>query len=224
MLGIPFMLKSMFSVCLVVMVGFLAACTTTEISTISTQSFSSSDSRAETTVVAKLTEGDSLQVSVEVDGVMEVSGHMVGVNHKGCVTLPLVGDVHVGSMTVEQARFAILKTYGTYYVNPPVIMLSMIDAPEVGEWGYITVMGRVANPGRFPLPDADGISLTHAIQLAGGFTPSAKQSGIKVSRVDPQGQKLQVMVNYNDIGAGGNANADVSLQAGDIIYVPERIF
>lgn len=199
----------------------IAGCTTTDVST---QDFAQSGSAARHEEASELAAGDAIEVSVEVDGRMEVSRHRTELNPQGYVTLPLVGDVLVQGMKLQQARNVIHKTYAAYYVNPPVTMVSRMGKAEAGEWGEVTVMGRVRNPGRIPLPDADGINLTEAIQGAGGFSPSAKPTGIKISRMDANGKKLQVTVDYEAIGQGGNAAADINLLDGDIIYVPERIF
>ncbi|MEE9367380.1 MAG: polysaccharide biosynthesis/export family protein [Pontiella sp.] len=213
--------RSAFSLfCLLVLVS----CTSPDVSTVSTHDFLQSTSTSDKRLATKLVAGDSIEVSVEVDGSMEVSRHRVDLSHLGFVTLPLVGDVRVGDLTLEGARTIISKTYSAYYVNPPVIMVSMTNGQGEGEWGYVTVMGRVARPGRIPLPDADGINLTEAIQAAGGFAMSAKQSDIRISRVNEKGKKIQVSLDFEDIGLGGSAESDINLAAGDIVYVPERLF
>jgi polysaccharide export outer membrane protein len=202
----------------------LAACTSSDVSTVSTQEFVKNTRKSSGPEEAKLVAGDSIEVSVEVDGRMEVMQHRAGLNHMGFVTLPLVGDVKVGGKTLDQARSAISNTYGKYYVNEPVVMVSLTSEEEDGQWGYITVMGRVERPGRIALLDADGMTLSEAVQSAGGFAPSAKQSDIRISRQDKSGKKLQVSVDFNDIGQAGSAEADINLIGGDIVYVPERIF
>lgn len=168
--------------------------------------------------------GDGVEVSVEVDGTMEVSLHRAELSHQGLVTLPLVGDVKIGDMKLSAARDKIAKTYGAYYVNPPVVMLAFVDDGVVGEWGFVTVLGRVNKPGRVPLQSSNGINLSEAIQLAGGFAPSAKQGDIRVSRTDDAGRKQRISIDFEQIGEAGNAEADILLIEGDIIYVPERIF
>lgn len=171
-----------------------------------------------------LAPGDGIEVSVEVDGSMEVLLHRAELNHQGVVTLPLVGDVKISGMKLAKARDVIAKTYGAYYVNPPVVMLTLTGGDVIGEWGFVTVLGRVTKPGRVPLQSQKGINLSDAIQLAGGFAVSAKTSEIRVSRTDKTGRKTRVSVDFEQIGQAGNADADIMLIDGDIVYVPERIF
>ena len=72
--------------------------------------------------------------------------------------------------------------------------------------------------------NSTGMSLSAAIQAAGGFASSAKANDIRVSRINKQGKKIQVSVNFDEIGESGNAEADINLLAGDIVFIPERIF
>lgn len=174
--------------------------------------------------LGELAAGDTIELSVEVDGNMEVLLHRAQINQQGIVTLPLVGDVEIGGHVLNKARGIIAKTYGAYYVNPPVIMLSLQVDPGDGEWGAVTVMGRVAQPGRIPLRNQNGMNLTEVIQEAGGFASSANKSKIRISRIDKNGKKLKVYVDFEEIGQKGSVDADVKLMDGDIVYVPERIF
>lgn len=171
----------------------------------------------------KLAAGDTIQISVEVDGRMEVMAHEAQVSPEGIVTLPLIGDVKVENRTPAQARSLITKAYSDYYVNTPVVMLSLPDGPEdESEWGSVTVMGYVSQPGRVPIRSRQGINLTEAIQLAGNFAPSAKKSDIRITRTDELGLKTRISVDFNDIGKKGNSEADVLLIDGDMVYVPQR--
>lgn len=173
----------------------------------------------------ELSVGNTIEVSIEVDGSMEVISHRAQINQQGRVTLPLVGDVEIDGYTLSKARGVIADTYGAYYVNPPVVMISLlIDPEDGGEWGAVTVTGRVGQPGRVPLRSQNGMNLTEVIQLAGGFAPSAKKSDIRISRTDELGMKISVSVDFDEIGQEGNAEADIKLIDGDIVYVPERIF
>ncbi len=207
----------------VIPVMLLTGCVTSGGTSTSTQEFSQ-NKPTQASLPSELAMGNTVELSVEVDGNMEVLSHRAQINQQGMVTLPLVGDVKISGYTLSKARSAIAKAYGAYYVNPPVVMLSLQVDPGDGEWGAVTVMGRVGQPGRVPLRNQNGMNLTEVIQEAGGFATSANQSKIRVSRTDKDGKKLKVFVDFDEIGLGGNAEADIKLIDGDIIYVPERIF
>jgi len=172
----------------------------------------------------RFTMGDSFELSVEIDGRMEVTMHRAKVDVRGIATLPLVGEVRVGGMTLESVRRAIAAKYSHYYVRSPVIMLTVVEDEQSGEWGQIKVMGRVGRPGLVALTTSRGMNLSAAIQSAGGFSASAKTSDIRISRRSKKGEKMQIAVNFDEIGRLGNAEADLKLFDGDIVYVPERIF
>ena len=199
----------------------LAGCTTTKTAPDGFFETREEDSPAKE---SKLVAGDSFELSVEVDGNMEVAMHRAKVDSRGMATLPLVGDLKVAGLKLEDVREIIAAKYGGYYVNPPVIILSSIEEDEVSEWGNVTVLGRVNQPGMVALTSARGINLSAAVQQAGGFSASAKTGDIRVSRTDSDGKKIQVSVDFNQIGQQGDIAADLKLMDGDIVYVPERIF
>jgi polysaccharide export outer membrane protein len=204
--------------------ALLAGCAALDSDTGTTEIYSlSSTGGSARTRARALASGDNLEVSVEVDGAMEVSMHRSEINYEGMVTLPLVGDVKIGGLMLTQARDVIANAYKPYYVQPPVVMLELMDSDAINEWGFITVLGRVNEPGPVPLPSQKGINLSAAIQAAGGFATSAKTSDIRVSRTDELGLKTRVSVDFDEIGEG-NAKADILLIDGDIVHVPERIF
>ena len=65
----------------------------------------------------KLQPGDSIEISVEVDGRMEVPLHRASLNFSGIATLPIVGDVKVGGLKLDIARAVITKRYGALFVR-----------------------------------------------------------------------------------------------------------
>ncbi len=208
---------------LVSFIGLFLGCVSTESTSVSTQDFMLS-MQDDALFISDLVPGDRIEVSVEVDGIMEVSSHRAELNHQGMVTLPLIGDVRIEGLKLDEARNIISKTYGAYYVNPPVVMLAMVNDGDSSEWGSVTVLGRVNQPGLVPVASRRGIPLSAAVQAAGGFSSSAKISDIRISRIDGKGNKIQVSVDFKQIGLAGNSEADLPLKAGDIIYIPERIF
>jgi len=219
------MLRSLVLSTLLVLFGFtMSGCETADVTTVTSQDFQSSHPVDATVEQADLAAGDVIQVSVEVDGHTEIPLHQATINYLGYVTLPLVGDVHVGGVSLDVARSLIAKRYGVYYVAEPVIMLSLVTEDGTSGWGQVSVMGRVNNPGPVALPSGSGMKLSAAIQAAGGFAPSAKTSEIQITRIDRRGRKLRVVVDFDKIGTAGDADADIQLMGGDIVNIPERIW
>ena len=83
----------------------------------------------------------------------------------------------------------------------------------------ISVVGAVANPGAFTLEP--GMTVVQAISMAGGFSSLADRDGTVVTRrVDGQTVRYRVPVAKVTKGQA----EDIEVAAGDIIFVPERLF
>lgn len=83
----------------------------------------------------------------------------------------------------------------------------------------ITVLGQVQKPGSFPL--TSGLTLLQAVSLSGGFTSIAKTDHVRLTRKLKNGAKT-VVLSVDSITDG--RSPDVPLQAGDVLYVSERVF
>ncbi len=83
----------------------------------------------------------------------------------------------------------------------------------------ITLLGQVQKPGSFPF--AGEMTLLEAISLAGGLTGIAHTTKVNLTRLNKNGEQT-VVVNVDAIQEG--RSSDIPLQAGDRIYVQERVF
>jgi polysaccharide biosynthesis/export protein len=95
----------------------------------------------------------------------------------------------------------------------------------------IAVIGEVGKPGTYTLkgdsnPAAGGVgrvtppTLTEAIKIAGGSTPSADLSRIKVRRNTRNGPGQTVAINLLSLLQSGDFSQDIVLQDGDTILLP----
>jgi polysaccharide export outer membrane protein len=83
----------------------------------------------------------------------------------------------------------------------------------------ITVLGQVQKPGSFSF--SSGMTLLQAVSLSGGFTSIAKTDRVNLTRRTKTGSKT-VILNFDSITDG--RSPDIPLQAGDAIFVGERVF
>jgi len=83
----------------------------------------------------------------------------------------------------------------------------------------ITMLGQVAKPGR--LPFTAGLTLIQAVSMVGGFNSIANRDRLSLTRKTVKGLET-VTLSVDAIIEG--RSPDVPLQAGDQIYVPERVF
>lgn len=92
-----------------------------------------------------------------------------------------------------------------------------IESPK----DFVTILGQVHSPGNYHL--TKDVTLIRVIGQAGGFTPVAATSRIKIVRSEPDsGKQKVIMVNGGKI-MDGRAK-DVKLEPGDLITVPETYF
>jgi len=85
---------------------------------------------------------------------------------------------------------------------------------------HILMLGQVARVGRYPF--TPGLTLVSAISTAGGFSAVAKKDHVNLTRKMKNGGRRTVIVSVDAIIEG--KSPDILLQAGDQIYVEERIF
>jgi polysaccharide biosynthesis/export protein len=134
----------------------------------------------------------------------------------GFVTLPLVGDVKVGGMTIEQAHDAVLDV-ASKRLNKPEVVLVLKDF----EKAHFVVSGEVNTPGRFEL--RGGITVSEAIAMAGGFKDaSAKHSQVLlVRRVNENFGETHVL-NVKEFISKQNFSEDMTVHPGDMVVVPQN--
>jgi protein involved in polysaccharide export with SLBB domain len=146
------------------------------------------------------------------------------VDQNGDVTgLPLLQEpVACDGLTLEALKQKLMKAYSVYYRQPQItVTFAPYDGKGVSPWGTVTVLGEVISPGPVNIPSTMELTVTKALQMAGGVKPFADRSGIKVSRCDKDGQVRSTIVDLKEIGKGGRVDKDMALRAGDVVWVPE---
>ncbi len=160
----------------------------------------------------QLQPGDKLEIQVfreeDLTGTYQI-------DPSGRLNFPLLGDMKAAGLKVEELRKTLSQGLKKYLIDPQVTI-----ARSEASIKSISVLGHVKNPGTFDY--APGATLMRLISQAGGFAPSANKRKIKIVRVAPDGGRESIMVNALDIVNG--KGDDVTLEAGDMIFVPESIF
>jgi len=161
---------------------------------------------------------DILDIKVYADDVkaMDIS---VRVSSPGVITLPLLGNVEAGGLTLKQLENRITRSLDKdYFVNPKVILdVKQFRARK------ISVLGQVKNPGEYDISGPKTITVVQAISLAGGLTKGAAANSTQVTRIEDDQEKV-IKVKLDDIIEDGKKKLDVILHDGDIIFVPRRFF
>ena len=152
---------------------------------------------------------------VRVFGEEKLSGaYQVGPD--GTIDFPFLGQVAVGGREPERAAVQIREgLMARDIMRDPHVSVFVTESNS----RRISVLGAVTKPGTFPI--VPGISVIQAVSNAGGFTPLAsKDDTVVTRRIDGKLQRYRVAVSQV---SRGNQD-DFPLRAGDIVFVPERVF
>ena len=157
--------------------------------------------------------GDAL--TVRVYGEEEMTGsHQVAPD--GTINFPLLGALHVNGLEPTEVAEKIQTELRTRD-----LMRSPHVSVYVDEYASkrVSVVGAVTNPGTFPLEP--GMTVVQAISMAGGFSSLADRDGTVVTRrIDKEIIRYRVPV----LRVSKGQAEDIEVAAGDIIFVPERLF
>jgi polysaccharide biosynthesis/export protein len=137
----------------------------------------------------------------------------VTVQPDGFITLEIGGDLKVAGFTVDQTREAILRQARSRLQDPvATVLLKEFQRP------YFVVSGEVNTPGKIEMRER--VTAIQAIMLAGGMKESAKSSQVIVYRAINSDIAEVKLLNLKNIKKTGDLENDLTLQAGDMVYVP----
>lgn len=146
------------------------------------------------------------------------------VDQNGEITMPflLQEPIACEGLTLEALKQKLVKAYSVYYRQPQItVTFASYDGKGVSPWGTVTVLGEVVSPGPVNMPPTMDLPVTKALQMAGGLKPFADRSSICVTRCDKEGRQTRTYVDLKEIGKDGRVDKDMSLRAGDVVWVPE---
>ena len=146
------------------------------------------------------------------------------VDQRGDITLPhlLQEPIACDGLTLEALKHKLVKAYSKYYRQPMItVTFAPYDGKGVSPWGTVTVLGEVGSPGPVNMPSTRDLTVTKVLQAAGGLRPFADKTKIRVSRRDKDGNITKFTVDIIEIGEKGRIDKDISLRAGDVVWVPE---
>src|SRR5438045_3509624 len=107
------------------------------------------------------------QVAVEVFGEedLRTNGRL---NGEGNLSLPLLGSVHLGGLTLTQAAARLTDLYARDYLVSPRVNVMLVGYAK----RRFTMLGQINRPGSYEMPDGspEGIDLLEAVAMAGGYT------------------------------------------------------
>lgn len=160
--------------------------------------------------------GDLLHISVYGEQNLDKD---VPVQPDGGIAFPLVGNLNARGMTLKelQGKIATNLRESQYFPNitDNEVTVSMVKATG----NSVSVVGQVKQPGTFAYDTQ--LDVMQALSLAGGLTPFASKSKIKILRRDQAGTQTAILFDYSDVEDGEHLDKNILLRGGDVVVVPQ---
>jgi polysaccharide export outer membrane protein len=161
------------------------------------------------------------QLTIHVWRNPELGAEKIQVRPDGRITIPLVKDMPaVGktpSMLEEDIRLQLSK-----YIEDPLV--SVIVNEFAGTFSQqIRIVGATEKPAS--LPYRANMTVLDAMIAVGGLNEYAAGNRAKLIRFDKQkGKQVEYALRLTDLLKRGDSKANVLLQPGDVIIIPESTF
>lgn len=149
----------------------------------------------------RLGSGDELRVTVFGEDSMTGNYKVDGA---GMISLPLIGNVQAGNLTVPELQMRIAQHLSQgFLLNPRVSVQVMNYRP-------FFILGEVNRPNQYPY--VEGMKVINAVAMAGGFTYRANEDNMYIVHGNDPTRTKQP------------ANPSSFVMPGDTIEVQERFF
>lgn len=148
----------------------------------------------------RLGAGDKIKLNVYNE--KDMSGEF-DLGAGGSLSLPLVGQISAGGMTVQEFEQKLTEKLKVYLKNPKV-------SAQVLTYRPFYISGEVKTGGEYPY--SNGLVVRDAVAKAGGYTYRAVTSHVYIRRANEAVERKYAL------------DRQVKIWPGDNIRVPERIF
>ena len=164
----------------------------------------------------KIGPGDTIRIFVwDNPGLSDT----VPVRPDGRVSIPLLEDLEVNNKTPTELAREIEKKLATYVQDP---LVTVIVTNFVGPFTQqVRVVGAAAEPQAIPY--RAHMTVLDVMIEVGGLTEFAAGNRAALIRVEASAQK-QYQVRLDDLVKDGDISANVEMQPGDILMIPESFF
>lgn len=148
-------------------------------------------------------------------------GARVAVRPDGRITTPLINDMVAAGKTPAQLSEDIRVALSQYIQDPLVSV--MVDRPQGTFAQQIRIVGATERPAA--LPYRANMTLLDAMIAVGGLSEFAAGDRARLVRVDrATGRQREYDLKINRLLRRGDIGANVKLEPGDVIIIPESMF
>jgi polysaccharide export outer membrane protein len=126
------------------------------------------------------------------------------VGSQGQVSLPLIGDIKAGGLTIAQFTEQVTKALANGFLKEPRVSVEVLD------YRPFYILGEVNKPGEYPY--INGLTVMNAVATAGGFTYRANTRTVFIKGgAGSMERKIHLLSN-------------TPVHPGDTIRIGERFF
>ena len=166
----------------------------------------------------KLAIGDQLSFRIVEE---KADVRQLEVTDSGELEVPYLGRVPAEGKTCKALAGELKRGLEKEYYRHATVILAVNSMTK--SRGKIYLSGPVRAAGPQEIPSDEVLTLSKAILRAGGFGDFADTRKVKVTRRSRPGQPEQTFtVNVGLILEKGRNDLDLTLEPGDMIYIPER--
>ena len=161
------------------------------------------------------------QLTIHVWRNPELGAEKIQVRPDGRITIPLVKDMPAVGKTPSMLEEDIRLQLSQYIEDP---LVSVIVNEFAGTFSQqIRIVGATAQPAS--LPYRANLTVLDAMIAVGGLSEFAAGNRAKLIRFDKQlGRQREYALRLTDLLKRGDSKANVLLQPGDVIIIPESTF
>jgi polysaccharide export outer membrane protein len=152
----------------------------------------------------------------------EELGGTVQVRPDGRITTPLITDMPAAGKTATMLAQDI-KLQLSQYINDPIVSVIITDFAATNNQQIRIAGAGVGKPASVPY--RANMSLLDAITAVGGISEYAAGNKARLQRVNREtGRMQEYSLRIGDLLRKGDTKANVLLQPGDVIIIPESAF
>ncbi len=144
---------------------------------------------------------------------------VIPVRPDGKITTPLVEDIVASGKTSTQLARDIEKALAKFIQQPVVTVIVTAFSGPFDE--QIRVIGQALKPQSMPY--REGMSLMDVMITVGGITDFASGNKANIIRT-VNGKRQTLNVRLNDLIKEGDISANVPVQPGDVLVIPQSFF
>lgn len=197
------MFNRIHAVLLGLLLLFMSACSQAPITTGAHSAAAATTSAAAVRDTAEYRLGASDKLRITVFGEESLSGEFV-VSNAGYLSLPLIGDVQAGGLTVPELQRSIETKLAAGYLKQPRV------SAEVLNYRPFYILGEVNKPGEYPY--TSGLTVVNAVARAEGFTYRADTRRVYIKRANSTSEREFALT------------TTLPVEPGDTIRIKERFF